>query len=172
MAEIECRPLAQAIRAHVLSVWKECEGNQKAAAASLCISVPKLRNYLASYGIGTTTDKAKESAHRTRAPGDLSRTQYESLLRWVDAKEPWARSRVVAIVDHCLEWHRGAGSLKADWVATCRTWIKNMVARDPSLRSAAPAPAHKARPVEKASPGAVQALNALLNGESSRRRMP
>jgi hypothetical protein len=155
-------PLAHVIRRHVLAVLEKHGGNQKTAAESLCISVPKLRSYLASYGLVEAKDKAKP---RTPAPEKLSNDDYAGLAAWCLGSEPWAYGpRMTKLVLECLDWHRAQGSLKADWVATCRTWIRNEAKRNPSLRSYAPPPAHKARAIEKASPGAKAKLDEIVSG--------
>lgn len=165
-------PLAQVIRAHVLAVLERHDGNQKVAATALCISVPKLKSLLASYGIGTTADKVKQ---KTPAPEHLYCDMWESLSKWARLHEPWAVRNLERMATECLDYFRSKGELRADWVATCRTWVRNEVKRNPHLRAQAPVAPHKARPAaaeEKASPQAKAAMASLVGSLAGKKRMP
>lgn len=69
--------------------------------------------------------RRKAPRGKTQAPDDLDPEQKRALLAWVRAKEPDAEPELRALVDACLDHFRASGGLKADWVATCRTWIRN-----------------------------------------------
>jgi hypothetical protein len=69
---------------------------------------------------------------KTPAPDDLDTEQKQALLDWV--RTPATRGgldradlvgRLRPLVSACLDHHRAKGNLHADWVATCRTWIRN-----------------------------------------------
>lgn len=61
---------------------------------------------------------------KTAAPAALDDEQLGNLIRWCREKHPRWADHVSTEVDACLDWHRGKGNLHADWVATCRTWIR------------------------------------------------
>lgn len=80
---------------------------------------------------------ALEGARRTKrskstAPADLTPEEKRALLDWVRApasRRGLDRADLVPhlrkLVDACLDHHRAKGNLHADWLATCRTWIRN-----------------------------------------------
>lgn len=80
---------------------------------------------------------ALEGARRTKrskttAPADLTPEEKRALLDWVRApasRRGLDRADLVPhlrkLVDACLDFHRAKGNLQADWLATCRTWIRN-----------------------------------------------
>lgn len=61
---------------------------------------------------------------RSLAPDDLDPEQKVALLAWVREKHPALEPRIRELVDACLDHHRSRGNAMADWVATCRTWIR------------------------------------------------
>ena len=70
-------------------------------------------------------ERRTRRARGTGAPDDLTPEEKSALLAWVRAKEPDAEPEIRALVDACLDHFRASGALKADWLATCRTWIRN-----------------------------------------------
>jgi hypothetical protein len=66
---------------------------------------------------------------KTPAPDDLDTEQKRALHDWVVSPTGLNRSdlkpRLRSLVSACLDHHRAKGNLHADWVATCRTWIRN-----------------------------------------------
>lgn len=69
-----------------------------------------------------------KSRHRTvksEPPSDLDSEQKLALLAWVRSKHPALEPRLRDLVDACLDYHRANGNHKADWLATCQTWIRN-----------------------------------------------
>jgi hypothetical protein len=61
----------------------------------------------------------------TETPDDLSPEQWAALDRWAREREPWAAMSLSDLVEACLDHHRAVGNEMADWVAACRTWIRN-----------------------------------------------
>ncbi len=64
-------------------------------------------------------------------PPSLSPEEWASLRSWADAAVPWvsrgalgASRTLEGYVDEVLDWARSNGRRKADWVATCRNWIR------------------------------------------------
>lgn len=83
--------------------------------------------------VGAAPPKVK-SKGKTPAPDDLTNPEKRALLDWVRA--PASRrgldrpdlaqpAKLRALVSACLDHHRAKGNVHADWVATCRTWIRN-----------------------------------------------
>ena len=166
------RPLERVIRAHVLETLELHDWNQKVAATAMSISLPKLRSYLASYGLLESANKAKQ---KTPAPEHLYSDMWESLSKWARLHEPWAVRNLERMATECLDYFRAKGELRADWTATCRTWVRNEAKRNPHLRAQAPVAPHKARPAaaeEKASPRAKAAMASLVGGLAGKKRMP
>jgi hypothetical protein len=69
---------------------------------------------------------------KTPAPDDLDSDQKRALRDWVVApasrsglERPDLVGRLRSLVSACLDHHRAKGNLHVDWVATCRTWIRN-----------------------------------------------
>jgi hypothetical protein len=62
---------------------------------------------------------------KTHAPDSLNSDEYESLRAWCAEKHAALLPRLPALVEACLDHHRAKGNTHADWVATCRTWVRN-----------------------------------------------
>jgi hypothetical protein len=67
----------------------------------------------------------------TRAPDNLTPPQLKQLEEWAEVHCPWLRrealesfERVETYVEEALDYWRGDGGVKADWVATCRNRIR------------------------------------------------
>lgn len=63
-------------------------------------------------------------ARRSRAPDTLEPDQQEALKAWCSAKHPDHLATLPALIEACLDHHRAKGTTHADWVATCRTWVR------------------------------------------------
>jgi hypothetical protein len=63
---------------------------------------------------------------RTEPPAALSPEALAALERWAreTLRRPDLAARVPELVAACLDYHRGRGTLAADWSATARTWIR------------------------------------------------
>lgn len=70
------------------------------------------------------TGRGRRPAARTRAPDALTAEQLEKLRAWCAEKQPAHLGQLEQLVEAALDWHRANGSLKADWIATMRTWIR------------------------------------------------
>lgn len=68
--------------------------------------------------------RARPARRRTQVPEKLTSQELEGLRAWCREKHPEHLSQLEALVEQCLDHHRGAGNLKADWGATCRNWIR------------------------------------------------
>jgi hypothetical protein len=67
----------------------------------------------------------------TSAPDGLTTRQLKALSEWAEEKVPWLSREVLesfesveSYVEECLDWWRGDGGLKVDWVATVRNRIR------------------------------------------------
>jgi len=68
---------------------------------------------------------ARARTVRSQPPEDLAADEWNALARWAQEREPWAVGELSDLVEHCLDHHRARGNAMADWVAACRTWIRN-----------------------------------------------
>lgn len=104
----------------------------------------------------------------TNPPEALSYPDMEKLRAWAKEKHPWAlhpESRLRDLVEACFDHHRAKGNRHADWLATCRTWVRNTQAFGQA--GADRSPARRPRQAEvtrepKASPERRAAGSALL----------
>ena len=71
-----------------------------------------------------TAGRTKRAAVKSAAPDALDAEQVAALERWAQQR-PEIVARLPELVDACLDFHRAKGNRHADWVATCRTWIRN-----------------------------------------------
>lgn len=74
------------------------------------------------------TEKPKpQKPSKSHVPDDLEPEQKVALLAWVRAKHPAEEPRIREHVDACLDHHRKNGNRACivDWIAACRTWIRN-----------------------------------------------
>lgn len=68
---------------------------------------------------------------KTSAPERLTDEQRGSLAVWCATDtDTWAARpdlvpRLPALEAACLDYHRSRGNTHADWLATCRTWVRN-----------------------------------------------
>lgn len=69
---------------------------------------------------------------KTAAPAALDDEQLAQVIRWCREKHPGWAQHVTQQVEACLDWHRGKGNTHADWVATCRTWIRRAAEEHPT----------------------------------------
>jgi hypothetical protein len=76
----------------------------------------------------TPEKRKKEKVVKSLPPEQLTPEQVKGINAWVIEKGfPLQPNRTVELIEACLDFHRGAGNQKLDWVATCRTWIRNEV---------------------------------------------
>lgn len=61
----------------------------------------------------------------TDAPIALEATEQAALEAWCRSAYPALLPRLHALVTACLDFHRAKGNRHADWLATCRTWVRN-----------------------------------------------
>ncbi len=73
---------------------------------------------------------------RTTAPEALTPPQIKRIEDWAERRVPWLKREaldsfesVESYVEEILDWWRGEGGLKADWVATVRNRIEVMERR-------------------------------------------
>lgn len=69
-------------------------------------------------------EEPRAVARRSRAPDALEPEQQEALKAWCSSKHPDHLATLPALVEACLDHHRAKGTTHADWVATCRTWVR------------------------------------------------
>ena len=70
---------------------------------------------------------ARKSA-ATPPPDDLSPADKQKLWTWARKEYPWMKvTQARWAVDECLDYWRGEGRTKANWLATCRNSIRNGV---------------------------------------------
>jgi hypothetical protein len=62
---------------------------------------------------------------KTAAPPELPPEDLERLRAWCAEKHPEHVPRLAELVEACLDHFRAKGERRADWVATCRTWVRN-----------------------------------------------
>ncbi len=73
---------------------------------------------------------------RTLAPEALTQPQLKRLEDWAERRVPWLKREALdsfenleSYVEEILDWWRGEGGLKADWLATVRNRIEVMERR-------------------------------------------
>jgi hypothetical protein len=73
---------------------------------------------------------------RTMAPEALTPPQLKRLEDWAERRVPWLKREALdsfenleSYVEEILDWWRGEGGLKADWLATVRNRIEVMERR-------------------------------------------
>lgn len=84
-----------------------------------------------SESLRTETAAKRSTRHSSRAkrsptdpPEALSPDELEKLHTWALDKEPWAEHRVEHYAEACLDWFRGSGRRKTNWLAVVRGWIR------------------------------------------------
>lgn len=100
----------------------ESEGERREAPGTLA-SEPKLAPAVAD---SSPRPRRKGPKSRTGPPEDLTKAEKRELFLWCQRHHPeYAEPRQLRkLVDACLDHHRAKGHRHADWLATCRSWIR------------------------------------------------
>ena len=73
-------------------------------------------------------EKTAPPKRRTRAPNGLTQGEIFRLHAWLEGHKDKRLRRHLphldALIESCLGWHRGRGTLAANWYATVQTWIR------------------------------------------------
>lgn len=103
------------------------------------------------------------------APAALEVEQVVGLEAWCAEKFPGELPRLPVLVDACLDFHRGHGNRRADWPATCRTWVRNAAAGAFPRGPARPSPLAAAEVAANTTAAGAELLRAMRgrNGRSA-----
>lgn len=76
---------------------------------------------------------SQKKGRQTRAPDELAPPQILRLEEWAERVVPWVSRGALGsygglhdMIDECLEWWRGSGGTKANWVGTIQNRIRTV----------------------------------------------